>query len=248
MESYEEETYGQRIAGIYDEWYAGYDCAAIETLKELAQGGRALELGIGTGRIALPLQESGIAVEGIDASEAMLAKLHSKPGGDSIPVTQGDFADVAVNGEYTLIFVLFNTFYALLTQEDQLRCFRNVARHLAARGTFVVEAFAPDLSRFDGQQAVRAISVGDDEVRLDASQLDPVTQQIASQHVVLTEQGVRLYPVRLRYVWPSEFDLMARLAGLQLRHRWGNWRKDPFGADSGKHISVFEPAQITDLA
>jgi hypothetical protein len=151
-------------------------------------------------------------------------------------------ADVAVEGRYALIYVLFNTFYALLTQEEQLRCFRNVARHLTPEGCFAVEAFVPDLSRFSGQQAVRAIRVGQDEVQLDASQHDPVTQQIASQHVVLTELGVRLYPVKLRYVWPSEFDLMARLAGLKLRHRWGNWRKDPFVADSGKHISVFEHA------
>jgi SAM-dependent methyltransferase len=242
MDGYKEETYGQRIAGIYDQWYAGYDSATIETLKELAGGGRALELGIGTGRIALPLQELGVAVEGIDASEAMVAKLREKPGGDSIPVTLGDFADVAVDGQYALIYVLFNTFYALLTQEAQLRCFQNVARHLAPRGSFVVEAFVPDLGRFSGQQTVRATRVGDDEVQLDASQLDPVTQQISSQHVVLTEQGVRLYPVKLRYAWPAEFDLMARLAGLQLRHRWGNWRKEPFAEDSGKHISVFEHA------
>jgi SAM-dependent methyltransferase len=240
MDSYREETYGQRVAGIYDEWYAGYDPAAIETLKKLAQGGRALELGIGTGRIALPLQESGVVVHGIDASEAMVAKLRAKPGGDSIPVALGDFADVAVEGRYDLIFVLFNTFFALLTQDEQVRCFRNVAQHLGPQGVFVVEAFVPDMQRFDGQQTVRVTRVDEDQVRLEASQLNPATQQITSQSVVLAEEGVRLYPVKLRYAWPAELDLMAQLAGLQLRQRWGDWQKAALTADSGKHISIYE--------
>ncbi|MBU1746402.1 MAG: class I SAM-dependent methyltransferase [Chloroflexi bacterium] len=243
MNTYQEDTYGDRIAGVYDAWYAEYDDATLVTLRELAQGGRALELGIGTGRIALPLQQSGVIVDGIDASAAMIAKLHSKSGGDKISVVLGNFADVAVAGEYTLIYVLFNTFFSLLTQEEQLRCFRNVAQHLGPQGSFVVEAFAPDLSRFSDHQAVRAVRISENEVRLDASQLDPVNQQITSQHVVLTEQGIRLYPVKLRYVWPAELDLMARLAGLQLKYRWGNWRKAAFTADSGKHVSVYEHAE-----
>jgi SAM-dependent methyltransferase len=243
MDNFREETYGERIAGIYDEWYAEYDIAAIVALSQLAQGGRALELGIGTGRIALPLQQTGIEVHGIDASEAMIAKLRAKPGGESIPVTLGNFADVAVEGQYALIYVLFNTFFALLTQEEQLRCVHNVAQHLEPRGVFVVEAFVPDLTRFSGQQAVRAVRVSNDEVRLDASQLDPVLQQITSQHMVVTEQGTRLYPVKLRYVWPAELDLMARLAGLQLRHRWSDWKGEVFSAESGKHISIFEHAE-----
>lgn len=243
MDTYQEDTYGERIAGVYDDWYAEYDDAALVTLRELAQGGRALELGIGTGRIALPLQRSGVAVDGIDASEAMIAILRSKPSGDQIPVVLGNFADVAVEGQYALVYVVFNTFFALWTQEEQLRCFRNVAQHLNPQGSFVVEAFVPDLSRFSGRQAVRTVSMNENEVRLDASQLDPVNQQITSQHVVLTEQGIRLYPVKLRYVWPAELDLMARLAGLRLRQRWGNWRKAAFSADSGRHISVYERAQ-----
>ena len=243
MDDYREDTYGERIAGVYDDWYAEYDDDTVTTLRELAQGGRALELGIGTGRIALPLQQSGVAVEGIDASEAMIAKLHSKPGGDKIPVAVGNFADFAVEGQYALIYVLFNTFFALLTQEEQLRCFRNAAEHLSPQGSFVVEVFNPDLSRFSGRQAVRVGRMNENEVQLDASQLDAVSQQIFSQHVVLTEQGIRLYPVKLRYVWPAELDLMARLAGLQLKHRWGDWRKAAFSADSGKHISVYGHAQ-----
>ncbi len=240
MDSYETDTYGQRIAGTYDEWYGRYEDATIQTLKELAQGGPALELGIGTGRIALPLQQSGVTVHGIDASPAMVAQLRSRPGGGQVVVTLGDLADVAVEGQYALIYVLFNTFFALLTQEDQVRCMSNVARHLSPTGRFVVEAFVPDMNRFRGQQAFRVVSIGPDEVRLDASQIDPVTQQVASSHIVLTEQGVRLYPVKLRYAWPAELDLMARLAGLRLAQRWANWQKDAFSATSGQHISVYE--------
>jgi SAM-dependent methyltransferase len=243
MDSYQEDTYGERVAGIYDEWYAKYDDAMIETLAELARGGHALELGIGTGRIALPLQLKGITVHGIDASPAMIAKLRSKPNGDKVQVILDNFADVAVEGQYDLIYVVFNTFFALLTQDEQIRCIGNVAQRLGPAGNFVVEAFMPDLSRFSGQQTLRVISIGEDEVRLDASQIDPIAQQVTSQHVTLTEQGVRLYPVKLRYVWPTELDLMARLAGLQLKNRWGNWQKSAFTVDSGKHISVYEHIQ-----
>jgi len=240
MDNYQEDTYGERIAGVYDAWYDEYDEATLATLRELAQGGRALELGIGTGRLALPLQRSGVAVEGIDASAAMIAKLHSKPGGDKIPLVIGNFADVAVEGHYTLIYVLVNTFFALLTQEEQVRCFRNVAQHLSPQGSFLVEAFVPDLSRLSARQAVRVGDMTENEVQLDVSQIDPVNQQITAQHVVLTEQRIRLYPVKLRYVWPAELDLMARLAGLQLKHRWADWRQAAFSADSSMHISVYE--------
>lgn len=233
------DTYGERIADIYDDWYHAYDAAAITTLAELAQGGRALELGIGTGRIALPLQQVGVNVQGIDASPAMLAKLRAKPGGENIPVTIGNFADVAVEGECALIYVLFNTFFALLTQEEQIRCFENVARRLTPEGVFVVEAFVPDMTLFNRGQSVRAIGVNEGEVRLDTTLLDIVNQHLTSQHVVLTEQGIRFYPVKLRYVWPSELDVMARLAGLHLRHRWGSWSRGVFSAESGKHISVY---------
>ncbi len=253
MVSYQPNTYGERIAGIYDELYADYDPAAITALNQLAHGwlaqgelarpGPALELGIGTGRIALPLQQTGVEVHGIDASESMVAKLRLKPGGDALPVTFGDFADVPVEGQYTLIYVLFNTFYALLTQEEQLRCIRNVARHLEPQGVFVIEAFVPDLTRYSGGQSLKVISLDNDQVRLDAAQLDPVAQHITAQHIMLTEQGISLFPVRLRYVWPAELDLMARLAGLQLRHRWGDWQGGAFSAQSGKHISIYEHAK-----
>lgn len=240
MNKYSSETYGERIAGVYDQWYSEFDKAAIDIMFKLSHGGRVLELGIGTGRIALPLSRSGVAVEGIDASEAMIARLRTKPGGDRIPVTIGNFADVGVEGHFSLIYVVFNTFFALLTQEEQVRCFQKVARHLTSDGAFVIEAFVPDLTRFTGGQATRTVKIEDHEVQLDVSQVELDKQLITSQHVVLTEQGTRFYPVKLRYVWPSEMDLMAQLSRLQLRERWSDWKKSPFSAVSGKHISIYE--------
>jgi len=242
MNTYHPETYGQRIADMYDEWYDWLDEATVPVLKELAHacpGGRALELGIGTGRVAIPLLEAGIPVEGIDASEAMVARLRAKDGGDQIPVVIGDMADVAVEGEYGLVYVLFTTFFGLLTQEDQVRCFRNVAKHLSPEGSFVIEAFVPDPARLAAREAVRTSDLSEDAVRLAVSKYDPVTQVVTSQHVLLTEEGIRLYPVKIRYAWPSELDLMAQLAGLELRHRWANWRKEPFTSNSTAHVSVY---------
>jgi len=239
MDNYRNDTYGGRIVGVYDDWHDEYDDATLSTLRELAQGGRALELGIGTGRLALPLQQSGVEIVGIDSSRAMIARLRSKPGGEKVPVVMGSFADVAVEGRFELIYVLVNTYYALLTQEEQLRCFRNVAEHLTPQGNFVIEAFVPDLNRFSGHQSVRVDSLSEDEVQLEVSLHDPVSQQITAQQIVLTEQGTHLYPVILRYAWPTELDLMARLAGLRLRHRWGDWQRTPFSADSTMHISVY---------
>ena len=214
----------------------------IRIADRLAQGGRALELGIGTGRIALPLQHTGLEVHGIDASEAMLTRLRAKPGGARLPVTLGNFADVAVDGHYALVYMLFNTFFALLTQEEQVRCVRNVAQHLTPQGVFVVEAFVPDMTRFSGQQALRTVRVSTHEVRLEASQHDPVTQRVTGQHLVVTAQGTRLYPVQLRYVWPAELDLMAQLAGMRRKDRWGDWQGSMFSVESPKHISIYERA------
>jgi SAM-dependent methyltransferase len=231
--------YGERIAGIYDAWYGGHDAAAVATLAQLAGGGPALELGIGTGRMALPLRQAGVEVHGLEISEAMAGALRAKPGGEAIPVTLGNFADVGVEGRFALIYVVFNTFFQLQTQDEQLRCFANAARRLEPGGAFLVEAFVPDLTRFVGGQALRATHVSEREVRFDASTHDPVAQQVTSQHVVLTEQGTRLYPVKIRYAWPAELDLMARLAGLRLKQRWSNWERAAFTANSGKHISVY---------
>lgn len=239
MGDYNQATYGQRIAPIYDDLYTAVDPAAIETLTVLAHGGHALELGIGTGRIALPLHERGIDIHGIDASQAMVARLQAKPGGETIPVTMGDFRDVPVDGTFRLIFVVFNTFFALLTQDDQVQCFANVARHLEPEGAFVIEAFVPDLGRFDRRQTVRVIGIDNDRVRMEVSMLDFQHQRINSRHVMISPNGIQVYPVQIRYAWPSELDLMARLAGLTLKNRWSGWNREPFTSDSGRHISVY---------
>jgi SAM-dependent methyltransferase len=242
MEGYEPATYGDQIADIYDDLYQEmFDVeGAVELLRGLAGNGLALELAIGTGRIALPLVERGVEVHGIDISEAMVAKLRAKPGGAEIPVTMGDFADVSVDGEFSLAYLVFNTLFALTTQEDQIRCFANVAEHLRPGGTFVVECFVPDLSRFDRHQRIGVDSVSLEEVQLETTRHDPVNQRSDGVHVVLREDGIKLYPVHLRYAFPSEIDLMARLAGLRLRDRFGGWRGDPFTSASPGHVSIYE--------
>ena len=242
MKEYEDKTYGDRIAGVYDAFYADYDPASIELLAELAGDGPALELGIGTGRIALPLHEKGVVVHGIDASEAMLAKLRAKEHGTGIDVLTGSFAEFQLDRRFQLIYVVFNTFFGLLTQEEQLSCFKSAAAHLSPGGVFLMEVFVPDLCRFVNYQTVRTVNLAEDVVHLEASQLDPVAQQVSGQHVVLSTEGTRFYPVKLRYVWPSELDLMAQIAGLSLRHRWGSWSREAFTRESKKHISVYGPA------
>jgi SAM-dependent methyltransferase len=240
MREYQKETYGEHIAGIFDELYSGYDPAAVETLARLAGKGPALELGIGTGRIALPLAKQEVDLAGIDASPAMVEKLRAKSGGEKIPATIGDFADVPVEGQFSLIFIVFNTFFMLLTQEAQVRCFDNVARHLVPGGAFLIEAFVPDVTRFTRGQNLQVSHVSEDGLGIEAAEHDPVTQRVVAHHVMLTEAGVRLYPEQIRYAWPSELDLMARLAGLRLRSRWSDWRGGEFTSDSGKHISIYE--------
>jgi len=240
MNFYSDETYGERVAGVYDEWHSEYDPLAIDALAELAHNGKALELGIGTGRIALPLSEHNVEVYGIDAAPSMISRLRSKPGADRITVTQGSFADVAVEGAFALVYVVFNTFFALSSQEEQVRCFRNVAARLTRGGCFVIEAFVPDLTRFDHGQANWATKVTEDVVELDVGRHDQATQRVTSQKVVITDGNVRLYPVQIRYAWPSELDLMAQLAGMRLRERWSSWKREPFTSESGKHISIYQ--------
>lgn len=240
MNFYSDETYGEHVAGVYDEWYSDYDSHAIDVLAELAHGGRALELGIGTGRIALPLSAKGVEVHGVDAAASMISRLRAKPGGDRITITQGSFAEIPVDGEFALVYIVFNTFFALSSQDEQVRCFRNVAAHLSRDGCFVMEAFVPDLNRFTGGQVNWATKVTTDEVQLDVGQHDAAAQRVISQKVVLTEGDVRLYPVQIRYAWPSELDLMAQLAGLRLRERWSNWKREPFSSESMHHISIYQ--------
>jgi SAM-dependent methyltransferase len=243
MDDYGPSTYGDHIADVYDAWFhpPSDPGAAVDFLAELAGSGPALELAIGTGRIALPLATRGVEIQGIDASAAMVAKLREKPGGTDIPVTMGDFADVQVEGRFRLVFVVFNTLFALLTQDDQRRCLRNVADHLTDDGVFVVEAFVPDLARFDRGQRVDARQVELGRAFLEVSRHDAGNQRVSSQLVVLEETGFRMFPVELRYVWPSELDLMAELAGLRLRERWGGWNREPFTGEL-THVSVYERA------
>ena len=225
MENYEPGmSFGKDAAEIYDDDLRGDEEATVAFLEALAGGGPALELAIGTGRIALPLAARGIRVDGIDISPDMVAKLREKPGGDELSVTMGNFADVPVQGSYPLIFVVFNTLFNLLTQEEQVHCFENVAAHLTDDGSFVIEAGVPNSSYgLRGDQYVHAEAIGVNEVWLDIGRIDPVAQMHDETHVRLTNEGVRLFPIVQRYSWPSELDLMARIAGLHLRERWDGW-------------------------
>jgi SAM-dependent methyltransferase len=238
------DAFGEGMAEIYDSWY-GTQLAnetrqdAVELLTDLAAGGAVLELAIGTGRLSLPLAERGLSVQGIDASEAMVAKLREKPGGEAIPVKIGDLVDVGVDGVFDLIFLAFNTLFNVTSQEGQVRCFQNVAQHLSAEGVFVVEAYVPDNSAFVNEHALRTAHVTTDSVYLEASVHDPIAQTVLYQYIEITRAGTRLYPIPSRYAWPSELDLMARLAGLTLRERWAGWDRSPFTASSAKHVSVY---------
>jgi SAM-dependent methyltransferase len=205
----------------------------------LAAGGRVLELAIGTGRIALPLARRGVIVEGVDASEAMLERLRAKPGGDSIPVTIGDMAEVGVSGPFGLVYLVFNTLFCLLSQERQAECFQNVAKVLDPDGMFVIDCFVPDLTRFDRGQRVQTLAVTEDSAIFELSRHDAVQQRVTTQVVTLDGYGVHLRPVAIRYSWPGELDLMARQAGLHLADRYGGWDRRPFDSSSGQHVSVY---------
>jgi SAM-dependent methyltransferase len=241
VENYGPSTYGDRIAEVYDELYGhmGDVSVVVDLLARLAGKGRALELGIGTGRVALPLAAAGVEVAGVDASEAMVARLREKPGGGDIPVSVGNFADVAVDGTFRLIYVPFTTFFALTSQEEQIRCLRNVAAHLDDGGWFVMDAWVPDPTRYRNDQALSVTEVASDRVVLDATRHDPVTQTIRSSHVVMTDGGLRLYPVFARYAWPAELDAMALVSGLVLVDRFADYDRRPFDASSPRHVSVY---------
>jgi SAM-dependent methyltransferase len=233
-------SFGEDVAGMYGAVQRGDEMAAVAFLEQMAGRGPALELGIGSGRIALPLAARGIRVDGVDISPAMIAQLREKPGGDKISVTVGDFADVPVPGAYRLIFVVWNTLFNLLTQEDQVRCFEKVVDHLTDDGSFVVETYVPAfLYRLRNDQYVDAEAIMVDEVRLDVLRHDMARQMIEESHVSLSSAGVRLNPVVQRYAWPSELDLMARIAGLRLKQRWGSWNREPFNSTSSAHVSVY---------
>jgi hypothetical protein len=234
------DSFDAPAAEIYDDELRGDEEATVAFLAGLARGGPALELAIGTGRIAVPLAATGVRVDGIDLSTAMVAKLRAKPGGDQLSITMGDFAEVPVADTYRLIYVVFNTLFNLLTQEDQVRCFENVARHLTDDGLFVVEAFVPAyLNRLRDNQYVDAEQVDVHQVTFDVGLHDPIAQRLDESHVVLSAGGVQLFPIVTRYAWPSELELMGRIAGLRLVERFGGWEREPLTPLSRNHVSVY---------
>jgi SAM-dependent methyltransferase len=243
-EGYDAATYGDRMAEFYDELPthpADADVAA-RCLADLADGGPALELGIGTGRLALPVAAHGVAVSGVDASAAMVARLRAKPGGGEIPVAIGDFADVAIDGRFSLVFVAYSTFFALLDADTQRGCFERVADRVAPGGRFVIEAFVPDPSRFERGQHLEVRHVGIDSAVVSVSRHDAPAQRVDSLLVRLADGGVRTWPVHIRYSYPGELDQMAIRAGLRLEDRWGGWQREAFTDDSVKHVSVYATA------
>jgi SAM-dependent methyltransferase len=235
--------FGERIAERYDKTAADmFDPSVVDPvvdfLAELAFDGTALELGIGTGRIALPLAERGIRVHGIDLSEAMVARLQSKPGADQISVTIGDFAKTTVDGRFSVAYLVFNTIMNLTTQDEQVACFQNVAVHLTPGGCFVIEVGIPDLQRLPPGETVRAFTVS--ENRLGFDEYDIASQGLISHHYWVVDGRLEVFSPPFRYVWPAELDLMARLARMSLRERWGGWKRELFSSESTSHVSVWQ--------
>jgi SAM-dependent methyltransferase len=238
----------ERVAERYDESSAdmfgpAVVDAAVDVLEGLANGGRALELGIGTGRIALPLARRGVAVHGIDLSRAMVARLRAKPGGDAIGVTIGDFAATRVDGRFSVAYLVFNTIMNLTTQAAQVACFRNAAAHLGPGGCFVIEVSVPDLRRLPPGQNAVPFHVSPTRWAFDL--YDTATQAMSSNYVEVTGGRGEYWSIPFRYVWPAELDLMAELAGLRLRERWDGWTREPFTSESRQHVSVWQkPAGV----
>lgn len=242
MSGFDPTAYGGSMAQDYDELYETElvdTDAAVSRLALLAGGGPVLEFGIGTGRLALSLAASGLEVHGVEASEEMVEQLRRKPGGDAVAVTVGDFALVQAGRDFALVVVAFNTIFALPDQQAQVDCFANAARHLRPGGTFVVEAWVPDLAEFRHNRLVRPRIHRSDRVSIEVVTLDPVAQMMETTQTVLDHDGVRLYPANHRYAWPAELDLMAQLAGLRLAERWEDWRGTAFGGESRKHVSIY---------
>ena len=233
-------SFGPRVAAAYDDNPRGDEEAAAMFLSDLAQGRRALELAIGTGRIALPLAAKGIQVDGIEISAPMVERLRAKPGSDQINVTIGDMSIATTGQHYGLVYLVFNTIFNLLTADDQIRCFENAARHLAAGGYFVVETAVPHAWIAPGKSDyVHAEHVGLDTIVFDVARYDPVTQLLEESHVSLTANGITLSPIVCRLITPGEMDLMARIAGMRLIERFATWERTVFDAHSNAHISVY---------
>jgi SAM-dependent methyltransferase len=240
MDEPEPETYADTVADLYDSWFGGMLEAvpAADRLAELAGRGPVLELGIGTGRVALPLAERGIEIHGIDGSTAMVAQLRAKPGGEGIPVTIGDFSEARVEGSFALVFAVAGTFFELQSQDAQVRGFQNAARHLRPGGLFVLDALVPNVGTTN--EDMRLIPAQDERLMLRFRDFDPAEQRYCSYYLIFDAGTVRHVKVSFRYAWPSELDLMARLAGLRLRHRWSTWDGGQYTASSKMHVSVYE--------
>jgi len=212
---------------------------AVEFLAARAAGGRVLELGIGTGRIALPLAAGGVEVHGIDLSEDAVATLRVKPGGAALPVTIGDFASTQVNGgPFALAYLVFNTIMNLTTQDEQVACFQTVAAQLQPGGRFVIETMIPDLRRLPPGETIKAFHFSAERWGLD--EYDVATQGLRSHHVVMRDGRLEYSSGPFRYVWPAELDLMARLAGMRLAERWDGFNGEPFTSESRQHVSVWQ--------
>lgn len=239
----EDGYFGERVAATYDnpaarEFLPETLDPMADLLARLAGGGRALELGVGTGRVALPLAERGVPVHGIDLSRAMVARMRDKPGGDAIGVTIGDFATTRVDGTFSVAYLVFNTIMNLTTQAAQVACFRNVARHLAPGGCFVIETMLPELRKLPAGQEVVPFHVSPTRWSFDI--YDVATQEMSSNYVEVVDGRGDYWSVPFRYVWPAELDLMAQLAGMRLRDRWEGWQGEPFTSGSERHVSVWE--------
>jgi SAM-dependent methyltransferase len=238
-----EDYFGEPMAERYDESAADmFEPAVVDPVVDFLAGlaghGAALELGIGTGRIALPLAQRGIRVHGIDLSGAMAARLRAKPGAEQIGVTIGDFATTTVEGRFSVAYLVFNTIMNLTSQDEQVACFQNVAAHLEPGGCFVIEVMVPALQRLPPGETVRAFDVS--ATRLGFDEYDVASQGLTSHHYSVVDGKLEVHSQPFRYVWPSELDLMARLAGMALRERWSGWKREPFTSDSTKHVSVWE--------
>jgi SAM-dependent methyltransferase len=229
--------YDQSSADMFD---AGVIDPAVDFLREIAGDGCALELGIGTGRIALPLSQRGVPVHGIEVSNAMVARLRAKRGAENISVTIGDFATTTVDRSFSLAYLVFNTIMNLTTQAAQVACFRNVAAHLEPAGCFVVEVSVPDLQRLPPGETIRAFHVS--ETRWGLDEYDVATQGLTSHHFELLDGTLQRRSIPFRYAWPSELDLMAQLAGMSLRERWSGWKRELFTSESRTHVSVWAKA------
>ena len=239
----EDGYFDERVAATYDESAADmFDPAVVDPVVDflagLAGSGRALELGIGTGRIALPLAKRGVPVHGIELSKAMAARLHAKPGAEEIGVTIGDFSTTTVEGTFAVAYVVFNTIGNLTAQAAQVACFQNVAAHLEPGGCFVIEVGVPELRRLPPGDTMRVFDAG--EMHWGIDEYDVVSQRLTSHHFELVDGRFELVSMPFRYVWPAELDLMAQLAGMALRERWAGWKREPFTNDSRKHVSVWE--------